>query len=54
MMKDRVLFRAAAGLLLAVTLAFTGCPTDAGGGDGPGDSAVTISVIPGVTPPETI
>jgi hypothetical protein len=46
-MKSRLVFTGIVGLLLAAMLAFSGCPS------GPGDSAVTISAIPGVTAPAT-
>jgi hypothetical protein len=53
MMKNKLVFTGMAGLLLTTLLAFTGCPSPTDNGGGTTDSAVTTSVIPGITAPAT-
>jgi hypothetical protein len=52
MMKDKLVFTGIAGLLTTL-LAFSGCPSPTDNGGGTTDSAVTTSVIPGITAPAT-
>jgi hypothetical protein len=52
-MRGRSVFTGIAGLLLATLMVLSGCPGPTDGGGGASDSAVTISVIPGVSAPAT-
>jgi hypothetical protein len=50
-MKNKVFFTGILSSLLVFMLILAACPADAGGNDDPGDSAVTIAAIAGVTAP---